>query len=96
MKWPHSPLFIPVLLFTLGGVLSFLIPTALALCLRLGCLFVLFLFFTQIFKFLQPIQTLCIYSCFLWAGLLYFKAYYTPSPNHYQNLKEEDALQISL
>lgn len=91
MKWPHSPLFIPVLLFTLGGVLSFLIPTALALCLRLGCLFVLFLFFTQIFKFLQPIQTLCIYSCFLWAGLLYFKAYYTPSPNHYQNLKEEDA-----
>ena len=87
MKLPKSPLLIPVLLFTLGAVISFFISFSLLKLFQFGLgLFLVsyLLHFLRNFRFLK---TLLIYVCFLLVGMIYFKSYYTPDKNHFQNIE---------
>ena len=87
MKLPQSPLFIPITLFTFGGVLSFILPFSFQKSLKLGLVFLILTLVIQLVENLKPIKTAFLYSCFLFLGLIYFKEYYTPAQNHFLHLK---------
>jgi competence protein ComEC len=94
MKLPKSPLFLPVMLFVLGAVLSSVISYSFDEIVKFGIVFFCLCLITQFLKRQKRIQSLFVYSCYFWVGLIYFKGYYSPSKNHFQNfLKDETALK---
>lgn len=87
MKLPHSPLFIPIALFTFGGVLSFILSFSYQKSLKIGLIFLVLTLLIQFVEHYKPIKTAFLYSCFLLLGLIYFKGYYTPPQNHFLHLE---------
>lgn len=87
MKLPHSPLFIPIALFTFGGVLSFILSFSYQKSLKIGLIFLVITLLIQFVEHYKPIKTAFLYSCFLLLGLIYFKGYYTPPQNHFLHLE---------
>ncbi|MDA8947719.1 ComEC family competence protein [Flavobacteriaceae bacterium] len=85
MKLPQSPILIPVILFTLGATLSFLISISFQEVLKIGIGFLLFMGLLQFLKGQKLLKSLFLFSSFLLLGFIYFKGYYTPSKNHFQS-----------
>ena len=98
MKLPHSPLLITVMCFTFGACLSFFVAASFYEWVWVGCAFLLVTLLFQILSVGKIVKTILLYSCFLLFGLLYFKAYYQPSKNHFQFLKSrgENLKQIEI
>jgi len=87
MKLPHSPLILPVGLFSLGAIISFYFPfySIKWSFFGFGILFLIVLFQFIKSSFLKPFKTILIYGGFLMIGYLYFLNYYLVSPNHYEH-----------
>ncbi len=71
MKLPHSPLLLPVCLFTIGASLHRLLPFSLSGLFICGIVLLGFLVF--------------LYFGFFLLGIIYFKTYYQPFESHYLN-----------
>ena len=87
MKLPHSPLILPVGLFSLGAIISFYFSfySIKWSFFGFGILFLIVLFQFIKSSFLKPFKTILIYGGFLMIGYLYFLNYYLVSPNHYEH-----------
>lgn len=85
MKLPHSPLLLPVCLFTLGASLQRLLPFSLNGLFICGIVLLGFLVFLYFFKILPKLQLALLYFGFFLFGVIYFKTYYQPFKTHYLN-----------
>ena len=85
MKLPHSPLLLPVCLFTIGASLHRLLPFSLSGLFICGIVLLGFLVFLYFFKILPKLQLALLYFGFFLLGIIYFKTYYQPFKTHYLN-----------
>ena len=85
MKLPHSPLLLPVCLFTLGASLQRLLPFSLNGLFICGIVLLGFLVFLYFFKILPKLQLALLYFGFFLFGVIYFKTYYQPFKTHSLN-----------
>lgn len=98
MKLPQSRLFIPITLFTFGGVLIFYSPIFISKKSKIGLGFSNTHTCNTISSEPQTYQNCFFYSCFLFLGLIYFKVYYPPAQNHFLHLKRNahDLKQVEI
>lgn len=89
MKLPHSPLLLPVCLFTLGASLYNSLPISLYSLFIFGLLLLAFLVFLYFLKTFPKLQLILLYLSFSLFGVIYFKAYYQPAESHYLNDNED-------
>ena len=89
MKLPHSPLLLPVCLFTLGASLYNSLPIYLYSLFIFGLLLLAFLVFLYFLKTFPKLQLILLYLSFSLYGVIYFKAYYQPAESHYLNDNED-------
>lgn len=89
MKLPHSPLLLPVCLFTLGASLYNSLPISLYSLFIFGLLLLAFLVFLYFLKTFPKLQLILLYLSFSLFGVIYFKAYYQPADSHYLNDNED-------
>ena len=85
MKLPHSPLLLPVCLFTIGASLHRLFPFSLSGLFICGIVLLGFLVFLYFFKISPKLQLALLYFGFFLFGVIYFKTYYQPFKTHYLN-----------
>ena len=98
MKLPQSPLFIPITLFTFGGVLSFILPFSFQKSLKLGLVFLILTLLIQLVENLKPIKTAKLIadgSNGPWNLALWEKTC-TEQGVEFYNTREKGALRISL